>query len=276
MSVSKIDIPLLRSLLTLASVIEARDPYTGGHIWRVSRYARTLAEALGLDKLEVFRAELGGLVHDLGKIGIPDAVLGKPGRLDPAEYAVIRRHSELGRELIFNHPLAPLVMDAIHYHHERADGRGYPAGLEAARVPMAAKVISVADAFDAMTSVRPYHAGRPLAEALKVIDEEKGRQFDAALADTFVELGKKGKLAHILGHCGEARLMLACPKCGPVIAPPAAAADGSSVICPSCDGQFLLHADGDTFGLEPEGEPGQPHLARPDLEAVEEFLDGRS
>ncbi|MGD9641362.1 MAG: HD domain-containing phosphohydrolase [Elusimicrobiales bacterium] len=276
MSVSKTDIPLLRSLLTLASVIEARDPYTGGHIWRVSRYARTLAEALGLDKLEIFRAELGGLVHDLGKIGIPDAVLSKPGRLDPAEYAVIRRHSELGRELIFNHPLAPLVMDAIHYHHERADGHGYPAGLAADKIPMSAKLITVADAFDAMTSVRPYHSGRPLAEALKVIEEEQGKQFDAELAKTFLELGRKGKLSHILGHCGEARLMLACPKCGPVIAPPAASADGSSVICPSCDGQYLLHADGDTFDLETAGEPGQPRLARPDLEAVEEFLTGRS
>jgi len=266
------DLPLLRSLLTLASVIEARDPYTGGHIWRVSKYAKTLAEKAGLDKDVVFRAELGGLVHDLGKVGVADAILSKPGKLTESEFSVMKKHAEIGRDLISSHPMSPYVIDAIFCHHERVDGKGYPGGIMKEKLPLIAELITVADAFDAMTSARPYRAGMPPGKALQIIDAEKGKQFDAALAGVFLDLAGKGLLEHIIAHCGDERLMLACPKCGPVIAPPGGAADGDLISCPSCTGEFTMHACGDVYELEPRGTMDPVRFPRPDNDTIEAFV----
>jgi len=269
------DLPLLRSLLTLASVIEARDPYTGGHIWRVSRYARALAGKAGLNRDEILRVELGGLVHDLGKVGMSDAILGKTSRLTPEEFGVIKRHSELGRRLVADHPMAPLVIDSIFCHHERVDGQGYPRGIAGPELPMISRLISIADAFDAMTSERPYQKAMPPEKAYGIISEGRGKQFDAELGGTFVELGARGGLAHILRHCGEKRLMLTCPKCGPIIAPPAGAKDGDLLACPACSARFLAHTAGETFHLEHTGA-GRPQAFEPDEDVIDEFIRGNS
>lgn len=117
---------LVASLLVMAWMVEARDPYTGGHLWRVSRYAELLAEALGWQPADIARVAIGGFLHDLGKIGIPDAILTKRERLTDDEYDVIRTHPDIGARLLAGHPLAALVNDAVLFHHERPDGNGYP------------------------------------------------------------------------------------------------------------------------------------------------------
>jgi len=180
----------LKSLLSLAWVVEARDPYTGGHLWRVSQYARLVAGYLGLSRTEVSRAALGGFLHDLGKIGIPDRVLLKTSKLDDDEYDTIRTHPETGRRLVAQHPLGAIVMDAVHLHHERPDGRGYPLGLKGSAIPQMAAIIGVCDAFDAMTSSRPYRSPMPLDRALDIVREQRGLQFDERASDALLALGK--------------------------------------------------------------------------------------
>lgn len=268
----EIDRPLLRSLLVLATVIEARDPFTGGHVWRTSRYARLIAEAAGLDGGDVFLAQLGGLVHDLGKIGIPDSILSKEGRVTVEEYRVITLHPEIGRSVVANHPLAPLVERPVWQHHLRMDGTGYPNGPDGVEPWIVSRVVSVADAFDAMTSFRPYRGANPVERAVAVLQEERGRQFDASLADAMLSVVRRGAHLHVLGHAGDGRLMVECPDCGPIVAPPAKAADGDLIECPSCTGEFVLHIAGDTFELEWMGTRTGVPCARPDPDAVEDAL----
>lgn len=270
------DIPLLRSLLTLASVIEARDPYTGGHIWRVSRYARALAVKLGIDRKEIFKTELGGLVHDLGKLGVPDAILGKHGRLTPDEFAIIKTHPEVGRNLIASHPMAHYVIEIVFRHHERMDGNGYPGGLSGEELPLTGRIVSIADAFDAMTSTRSYQPRMTAGQAYQIIEREKGKQFDKQFAEVFLELGRGGALDHIIGHCGDARLMLNCPVCGPIIAPTTRHKDGSAIYCPSCSGEFILHAAGERFELQSTGKAAQARGIGPDSDSIEDFIQGQS
>lgn len=156
---------LLSSLLTMAWFVEARDPYTGGHLWRVSRYAHLVAERCGMGEARAACISLGGFLHDLGKIGVPDAVLRKTGRLTDEDYEVIKTHPNMGARMLAGHPLAGLVQDAVRLHHERPDGKGYPMGLTHPQIPEMALVVGVCDAFDAMTSHRPYRAGMPLDKA---------------------------------------------------------------------------------------------------------------
>lgn len=267
-----IDRGLLKSLLVLASVIEARDAFTGGHIWRTSRYARILASKLGLTPGDVFVAELGGLIHDIGKIAVPDSILNKRGRLTPEEYQIIKTHPEAGLQIVSNHPLSPLVEHAIAQHHTRMDGQGYPERFAGTKPPVVARIVSISDAFDAITSTRPYRGKIDLERALEILTHEKGTQFDAAFLDTFLELARSGALDHILGHSSESGWMLECPDCGPVVAGPRDALGGDRIDCPSCLGEFVLHASRDTFELEWTGMRKQVRAPRPDLDAVNEVL----
>ena len=132
---------LLGSLLGMAWVVEARDPYTGGHLWRVSRYAALLCEKSGTSLSVCARVSVGAFLHDLGKVGIPDAILRKPAALNEDEHAVIRTHPELGARLLAGHPMAHWAVDAVRSHHERPDGRGYPHGLRGDAIPRAARVV---------------------------------------------------------------------------------------------------------------------------------------
>ncbi len=267
-----VDLPLLKSLLVLASVIEARDRFTGGHVWRASRYARLLAERLGMAAGDVFLAQLGGLVHDLGKVGIADGLLNKRGPLTDAEWRALRLHPEIGEEIVANHPLAPLVAPAVSEHHLRLDGTGYPERL-ADRVPgPIARVVAIADVFDAVTAFRPYHDSSRLEHGLAELEAARGTQLDAASVDAFLALGREGALDHVLGHAGEGRMMLACHQCGPIVAPPAGARDGERIVCPSCAGEFALHAAGDSFELEWRGPSDIAFRPRADMAVVEEVL----
>lgn len=208
---------LLKSLYVMASLVEARDPYTGGHLWRVSQFCRLLAEDAGFPAADVARIALGGFLHDLGKVGVPDAILNKPDRLSDEEYAVIKTHPEVGNRLLAGHPLAGLARAAVLSHHERPDGSGYPHRLSADAIVQDARVVGICDAFDAMTSTRPYRRGMAVEKALAIIEENLGRQFDRALGERFLRLGRAGRLDHIVGHSEAGIPLQECPICGPTI-----------------------------------------------------------
>ena len=172
----------------LANAIEAKDGYTGKHTERVASYSLALARLSGVNQDLWPTIEMGALLHDVGKIGIPEAVLGKPGSLDEAEYNKIKEHPDIGVEIV--KPLSFLkdVIKVIRFHHERIDGTGYPDGLKGENIPMEARIVSIADAFDAMTSDRPYRKGMPKEKAIEILKEGRGTQWDAKLIDHFIEL----------------------------------------------------------------------------------------
>jgi len=173
----------LSTIASLARTIEAKDPYTGGHTERVGEYAQMLARELGFAEDDLEAVEVGAIVHDIGKIGIPDRILLKPGRLDAEEFAEMRRHPEISSYILEELDLPQIVYDMARNHHERFDGNGYPDGLAGEEIPLAARVLTVADAFDAMTSDRPYRRAMSVEEALAEIRNGAGTQFCPAVAE---------------------------------------------------------------------------------------------
>jgi diguanylate cyclase (GGDEF)-like protein/PAS domain S-box-containing protein/putative nucleotidyltransferase with HDIG domain len=169
----------LGSVAALASAVDAKDPSTRGHSERVSWLAGRAAELLGMDRGEAETVELAGLLHDVGKIGVPDAILQKPGPLDDAERAIMVGHAALGAEILAAagaHALRPLV-PLVRHHHERVDGRGYPDALAGDAIPLGAAIIAAADAFDTMVTARPYRPARPLDQAVAELHRTAGSQF---------------------------------------------------------------------------------------------------
>jgi hypothetical protein len=272
------DEKILASLLVMAWVVEARDPYTGGHLWRVSQMARLLAQCGGLSEDEVARISIGGFLHDLGKVGIPDAILGKKDKLTDAEYEVIKTHPEAGRRMLAGHPFSDLVMDAVFMHHETPDGRGYPRGLTLPDIPVAARIIGICDAFDAMTSNRPYRSGMPVEKALGIISENLGRQFDAHFGALFVALGQSAQLHHIVGHTDEGIPLQACVMCGPTLVLQRDSVVGEHVYCRACGSEYRLEGEAAAPKAVPTGkignaaaleaQPDQALIARTVLESA--------
>ena len=259
---------LLRSLLLMAWFVEARDPYTGGHLWRVSRYAKLLGEAAGLPAADVARVSLGGFLHDLGKIGIPDAVLRKTSALNDDEYALVRTHPELGWRMLSGHPLAELAKEAVYSHHERPDGKGYPRGLRAEELHLDARIVGLCDAFDAMTSSRPYRAGMSRGQALAIIQSQSGSQFDIKLGRYFIDLGKRGLLDHVMGHSDDGIPLQECPMCGPTLVIRRGQQPGQNIYCRNCGGEFALEPVDDDAGLiaRPTGQVGSAQDLQPDAD----------
>jgi len=171
---------------TLASAIDARDPYTHGHSMRVTAYSVALARAAGLSDDAVDLVRRGSLVHDIGKIGVPDAVLGKSGPLNADEWNLMKRHPGLGHQMLRHLKWAPEMLQIVRSHHERWDGGGYPDGLAADRIPALARLVAVCDTLDAMTSDRPYRSGFSFSVAAAEIRKMSGTQFDPAMVDAFV------------------------------------------------------------------------------------------
>ena len=262
----------LKSLLVMTTVVEARDPYTAGHMWRVSQYARRLADRAGLNADEIFVTSLGALIHDLGKVGVPDAILKKKGKLTPEEAEIMHQHPGLGKALVQDHPLGFLVADIIAEHHERIDGVGYPVGCPGEEISLYAQIVAISDSFDAMTSVRPYHREMSLPEALARILRGSGTQFNGTFVDHFVELGESGKLNHIIGHSSEDRLLVSCPNCGPIVAIPDYAQSGDAVPCPACHSHLVLHENDESFEVEWDGSFDRSLAPAPDMKLVEDFL----
>ncbi len=257
---------LVSSLLMMAWFVEARDPYTGGHLWRVSRYARLLGEAAGLPSADVARSSLGGFLHDLGKIGIPDAVLRKTSPLTEGEFAVVRTHPEMGWRMLAGHPLADLIKEAVFSHHERPDGKGYPRGLRGEDMHLDARIVGICDAFDAMTSSRPYRVGMNREQALAIIQSLSGSQFDLELSRVFIELGKRGMLDHVMGHSDDGIPLQECPMCGPVLVLKRSQQAGEHIYCRNCGGEFALEAEDARLVARPTGRSGSPADLQPDVD----------
>ena len=175
-------------MIALARTVEARDLYTERHLYRVANRAVSVATRLGVVGPAIESVRLGGLLHDLGKIGVPDRVLLKPGPLTREEFEYIRAHPAIGAEIV--RPLGPYSSPetVVLHHHERLDGRGYPAGLRGTEIPLAARIVAVSDAFDAITTDRPYRLGRSPELALQVLRDGRGAQWDPDVVDAFTDV----------------------------------------------------------------------------------------
>ena len=179
---------------SLVSAIEAKDKYTLGHSERVSKYAVSLANKLGLTEEKVEELRIAGLLHDVGKIGIDDEILKKPARLTKDEYEEVKKHPAIGSWILNTLDLSDTTMDAINYHHERFDGKGYPLGLSGKELSLEAQIIALSDAYDAMTSDRPYRKAMSNEEAIKEIKKCADTQFNPELVQ-LVEEGAFSSLA---------------------------------------------------------------------------------
>jgi HD-GYP domain-containing protein (c-di-GMP phosphodiesterase class II) len=179
---------------SLLQAMKERDPYTYGHCCRVARNARLLAQAAGLNEYEQRVIEFSSMFHDLGKMGIPDQILLKPGRLTLDEQRIMREHPIKSAEIIqplSNVPFFRSCLPGVKHHHERIDGRGYPDRIGGEEIPLGARIILIADTFDAMTTTRPYRKGLPFELGYKELQQFAGRQFDTQLVDVFCQAHPK-------------------------------------------------------------------------------------
>jgi PAS domain S-box-containing protein len=172
----------------LAAAVEAKDGYTGAHIQRVHAIGLLLAREIAPEQAADPQLAYGFLLHDIGKLSVPDAVLKKPGPLTDTEWTLMRRHPEAGARILDAIPFLDRAVDVVLHHHERWDGRGYPAGLEEEGIPLWARIFSVADTVDAITSNRPYRRGRPLEQAVDEVVARAGTQFDPDCANALADL----------------------------------------------------------------------------------------
>jgi len=188
------------TMTSLAQVVEAKDPTTRGHLDRTHRYGLALAERVDPELAARPEVGYGFFLHDIGKVGVPEAVLRKPGPLDDDEWGVMREHPAIGAAIVSPIRFLAGAVEIVQSHHERWDGRGYPRGLRGEQIPLAARVFAIADSFDAMTSDRPYRAAMPLERALDEISDGSGTQFDPAVAGAFLELVDEGGLEVLEPH----------------------------------------------------------------------------
>ena len=182
------------SIETFTGFIDAKDPYTNGHSNRVALYTRLIAEKMGYEGEELDRIYYVALLHDCGKIGVPDNVLGKPSRLNDEEYEIIKSHTVRGGMILSHFKSMENVGEGALYHHDRYDGKGYPEGKKGEEIPLIARMICVADSFDAMNSNRVYRRKLTKEDIWNEIENNKGKQFDPKIADIFLELIKEGKI----------------------------------------------------------------------------------
>lgn len=185
---TKVEKLSLQAMLSLAQTIDAKDKYTKGHSTRVARYSKKLAMKLGLSEADQDTVYFMGLLHDIGKIGIPDSIINKPHKLTDEEFAVIKRHPEIGYDILKNIAEIPNIESGARWHHERMDGKGYPDGLKGNEIPRLVRIISVADAYDAMTSRRSYRDILPQSFIREELIAGKEKQFDSEVIDAMIEL----------------------------------------------------------------------------------------
>ncbi|MCS7191384.1 MAG: HD domain-containing protein [Armatimonadetes bacterium] len=179
------------TIRAMSVAIDAKSPWTAGHSGRVTRYAVEIAKTIGLNESEIEKVEISGLLHDIGKIGIPDLVLNKPDKLSDEEWQVMKQHPVIGYEILKDiWQFRGGILEGVLYHHERIDGKGYPFGLKGEEIPFMGRLLAVADGFDAMTSERPYRPGMPKEKALQILIEGAGTQWDKDFVKVFVESQK--------------------------------------------------------------------------------------
>ncbi len=187
-----------QTIHALANAIDAKDPYTKGHSTRVSGYSGKIAEALGWDKERIDDLKFAALLHDIGKIGIPDSILNNPRRLNDVEFDIIRSHTTIGREILKDRIMIRIAEDVAGDHHERYDGTGYPSGLKGEEISEEARIVAIADSFDAMSSERVYRRACSREHIRKELMQGRGHQFDPDFTDVFIDLWDKGELDEIL------------------------------------------------------------------------------
>jgi len=193
-SQAALDLAYLQFVETMAQALDARDPYTAGHSLRVAAYSHTLAIEMGLSNEDAEAIRVAAQLHDIGKIGIPDVVLQKPGVLTPEEYGLIKLHPQIGRKILEKVGRFEHLLNVVELHHENHDGTGYPYGLAGNLVPIDARIVHVADVFDAMTTTRSYRGALSLREAIREIETNSGGQFDPIAAATFLRLIAEGRI----------------------------------------------------------------------------------
>jgi putative nucleotidyltransferase with HDIG domain len=177
----------------LANTMDSKDSYTHGHSRRVAEYSVSIAKIAGFDEKFIQDLEIAALLHDIGKIGIRDAILCKPGALTREEYEIIKDHPVISAKIIEPVDFLKDLSDTIRYHHEKYDGTGYPDGIKGEDIPVGARIIAVGDAFDAMTSDRPYRKGMDIELAIEELIKNKGTQFDPYFVDCFIKILKDEK-----------------------------------------------------------------------------------
>ena len=187
-SKEKLEKAYLESIETLRYTVEAKDRYTHGHSDRVSAYSVLIGKKLGLSNEDLNTLKIGGLFHDIGKIGISDAILLKNGKLTDAEYSEIKNHPVIGKNILSNAAIFENIIPIVLYHHERYDGKGYPYGLQDSSIPFLARIVSVADSFDAMTSRRSYRGELDLEYVKNEFKTKSGTQFDPVIAQIFLDI----------------------------------------------------------------------------------------
>jgi len=193
----------LRSSVICAfnQLLDLKDLNTGVHSTRLAEWGMRVGQELGLEEAELQSLEVAALLHDIGKVGIPDAILRKPGRLDADEYALMKKHPEYGWAVLRMLPgFERAALDILH-HHENFDGKGYPAGLQGSEIPIVSRIVSVIDAFDAMVSSRPYRVGLPHEEAVRRLIESSGTQFDPAVVQCFISFAQ-AEMAMVFAAAG--------------------------------------------------------------------------
>jgi putative two-component system response regulator len=182
----------LSTIVIMAKAIEARDEQTGGHVERVAEYAQTLAQGLGWSDQQIKEIRLAATIHDVGKVSVPDAVLNKTGSLTPGEWLIMKNHPVWGCEILT--PLkSTMILQGVRSHHERYDGQGYPDGLEGEQIPAAGRLLAIVDAYDAMTSDRPYRNKMAGEAAADQLSSGAGTQFDPQMVDIFLALVSQTK-----------------------------------------------------------------------------------
>jgi HD-GYP domain-containing protein (c-di-GMP phosphodiesterase class II) len=188
---------LIRMSLIITKLIDSKDKYTSLHSRNVSHYAYLIGKEMKLSQKQCESLSLGGLIHDIGKIGVPDRILLKSSKLTDEEYNIMKQHPVIGYEILKSSKLLRNrgILDMVLYHHERFDGQGYPYGLAGKEIPLDSRIISVADAFDAMTSQRIYRLGRTIDYAMNEIRKHSGTQFDPQVVVAFLTILKKGEVS---------------------------------------------------------------------------------
>lgn len=185
---------ILETMQTIANFVDAKDLYTKGHSLRVAEYSMKIAEKMNMSKEEIQRIGYIGLMHDCGKMGIPDDVLKKPGRLSDEEIKIIRMHTVYGGEILKSITAIEGLREGAYYHHERYDGNGYPEGLKGEEIPLCARIIGVADSFDAMNADRCYRRALPLEKIIEELKVNIGRQFDPVVAGHMIRMLENNEL----------------------------------------------------------------------------------
>ncbi|MDR1049856.1 MAG: HD domain-containing protein [Deltaproteobacteria bacterium] len=229
------------TLVALSNAVEARDHYTVGHTWRVTCFAVEIAREMGLDESVIAAVETGGVLHDVGKIAIPDSILSKPGPLTDDEFAVMRGHPQRGARILEDVESLRVAVPCVLYHHEKFDGAGYPFGLRGEKIPLEGRVVCLADAFDAMTSDRPYRKRLALEEAVGRVREGSGTHFDPRCVSAFDSCHRRGLFqAALQADSAADGFAVKCPYCDTLVAAPARLGEEEIVVCHVCHRKLRL------------------------------------